>query len=69
MLANSLADVVAEEAAKRLRLNVLESGSPNVWRWYKQTYGQNVVQQATFYELEPLSTRSAIEKVVDELAQ
>ena len=54
---------------------MLESGSPNVWRWYKQTYGQNVVQEATFYELGPLvvaeemSTRSAIEKVVDELAQ
>ena len=53
MLANSLADVVAEEAAKRLRLNVLESGSPNVWRWYKQTYGQNVVQQATFTNSNP----------------
>ena len=58
MLANSLADVVAEEAAKRLlsylnlerkakRQNVWEPGLPNVWRWYKQTYGQNVVQQVT----------------------
>ena len=32
---------------KPKRLNASESGWPNVWRWYKQTSGQNVVQQAT----------------------
>ena len=63
MLANSLADVVAEEAATRLppdlnlknakpkRLNASESGWPNVWRWCKQTSGQNVVQQVTSVNL------------------
>ena len=58
MLANSLADVVAEQAAKRLlpdlnlegkakKADVSELVWPNAWRWYMQTYGENVVQQAT----------------------
>ena len=44
ILANSLADVVAEERQRYW---------PNVWRWYRQTYGQNVVQQAIFMNSNP----------------
>ena len=85
ILAHSLADVVAEEAAKRLLLDLnLEREAKKTERvgigvakrlalvqadiWAKRDAGD-------IYELEPLvvaeemSTRSTIEKVVDELAQ
>ena len=39
--------------AKPKRLNASESGWPNVWRWYKQTSGQNVVQRATLTNSNP----------------
>ena len=65
MLANSLADVVAEEAAKRLLPDL------NLERKAKKARGA----AGDIYELQPLvvaeetSTRPAVEKVVDELAQ
>ena len=33
--------------AMNLLLNTCSGMTNNVWRWYKQTCGQNVVQQAT----------------------
>ena len=70
MLANSLADVVAEEAAKRLlpELNLERKakkaervgvGWQDVWRWCKRTFGQNEVK---------LCTRAVLSTLVDDLA-
>ena len=86
MLANSLADVVAEEAAKRLLPDLnLERKAKKAERvgigvakrlalvqtdiWAKRGAARDIYELELLVLAEETSTRSAIEKVVDELAQ
>ena len=76
MLANSLADVVAGEAAKRLLRDLnLERKAKKAERIGIGVANRLALVQADIHELEPLvvaeetCTRSAVGKMADELAQ
>ena len=86
MLANSLADVVAEEAARRLLPDLnLERKATQAERvgigvakrlalvqadmWAKRGAAGDIYELEPLVVAEEMSTRSVIEKVVDELAQ